>query len=92
LVINFADDYKKFTTDAKNERDTFNWPSYSEMFQYVTNYAHRLDIKRVQIECFSKNNLFADELIGTASIDLHTVVTGSSLNKLSLKDAVCPLL
>ena len=53
-----------------------------------SNYGHRLDAKAIEVQCFQKNALFSDELVGTAQVDLHTVATGPISHRLTLVSAL----
>lgn len=78
------DKFKKFNTPVVKK--TLN-PKYDtdEKFFYTTQYADRLHHKNLVIDCHDKD-FWGSKYIGTAKVDLHTILTGPIYHNLPLQD------
>jgi hypothetical protein len=86
--LNFAGGYKliQSETTSKTCHPVYQLGS-SASFNFTTNFGHRLDAKSLDIECWQKNSILSDELIGTTSMDLHTIATGPMSQSLTFKNS-----
>lgn len=57
-------------------------------FFYETIYYSHLKAKTLEVKVFQKQTLSGNRLLGTATIDLHTIANGSILHDVPLKDPV----
>lgn len=62
-------------TDHVSKR-TIHLFDLSANFKYSTSYVHRIDKKYFELAVWHHNTVVSDDLIGKASVDLLTVVTG----------------
>eukprot|EP01091_Cochliopodium_minus_P016455 TRINITY_DN616_c0_g1_i1.p1 TRINITY_DN616_c0_g1~~TRINITY_DN616_c0_g1_i1.p1 ORF type:complete len:457 (-),score=134.40 TRINITY_DN616_c0_g1_i1:72-1442(-) len=66
------------------------WKDFSLEFDYRTKHAEYLDLKLLKIECYDKNVIKKEVLIGRVSVDLLTLATGPIRHKLTLRNGSKP--
>mmetsp|Transcript_9757 Transcript_9757/g.14643 ORF Transcript_9757/g.14643 Transcript_9757/m.14643 type:complete len:764 (+) Transcript_9757:29-2320(+) len=76
------DKYRKFQTNVvkKSVNPVFDT---DETFHYITMYSNRLQFKHLVISVHDKD-FWGKEFIGTAKVDLHTILTGPVEHSLQL--------
>jgi Ca2+-dependent lipid-binding protein len=73
LKVNF--DGVKFKTETLKHTCDPKWRKTKNFF-WSTNVIHRLPVKNLKMECYDHNLASSNTHIGTATIDLFTLVTG----------------
>eukprot|EP01113_Clastostelium_recurvatum_P018139 TRINITY_DN2139_c0_g1_i2.p1 TRINITY_DN2139_c0_g1~~TRINITY_DN2139_c0_g1_i2.p1 ORF type:complete len:561 (-),score=134.84 TRINITY_DN2139_c0_g1_i2:72-1754(-) len=77
LDVDF-DSFKQFRTsvESRNKRTgEVKWP-FSLIFFYETKFISKLDKKLVVIKLCHRNKLSKDKILGTVTLDLHSIATG----------------
>ena len=90
LRFNF-DGFRKSSTrplhfPSEHSRNDVAYPD-TFSFTYETAFPLKLHQKALSVKVYSKNAILSDDLLGSASVDLHTLATGPSKQSLALSTA-----
>ncbi|CAJ1427100.1 unnamed protein product [Effrenium voratum] len=77
------DNYKLFKTNAEQNSRNPEW-SFKAGFQYECPYLEKLKHRSLRVQCCNRT---PHNILGEASLDLHTIACGPSHVKLTLKDS-----
>lgn len=90
LKVNF-DNFKTFKTEVVKKTLNPKWKFKIE-FDYETRYPNKLDKKIVRIDCYDWDRVGGNDMIGSATVDLHTIATGPTRLSLTIRDGTIALL